>query len=568
MSDEMILDQFFEQSNRIDTDRYFTDDQWAWLPDTSGGGNSITQSLYFDTLALRAQLVDWQSAYLSLPIILTTGNSTAFTLNPYTVGSQLAFKTSVLDLINSVIVNTGSGQNLVNDTNVHLINAMKLIIDQSTNWMTTSAPELMYAKSTANSSDPTINTGFMQRIQYLLQQCSLGTGSTTASTLAFQAILPLRYLHDVFCKLGMSINTHFQIQFGLNFTNGAVYNSGAGLINNYAPIMCASTTALPGAFSTAYPTINVGNSLSNGNNVSGLNTPTSRIYYRQFKLSPSEAQRLADVFQASFSKYIQFTVTDWSPFLSSDTIISNGSNTIVNKLVSPSTVRPQRMWVLPFPTQGLKNPLCPAPYITTGALTGTNCSINNIQYFTNSLITNYEHYQLVLQNTPGYNIDSQEGNTINYFDWLGGALPAYTVSALTFVPTVSGATAGTGTAVTTNFEVANGLIGTQGNNNTGTSYRIYIFDISKIKDRLRSPNDSVSIQFTSNQVADSSSGNVWWTTGVVSGQTGATGSGTTGRNPNTGLQGCDYYYLVERENALKISYSTSSVSYSVGINQI
>ena len=487
MSDAHIVEKFFESSNKIRSNKDFTDDQWQFLNATSDGG-SITDTVYFDTLSLRTQLVDWESAYLVLPLDMYNGSGagTAYPDVPLQgANNELALKGSVLSLINSVVVNTGSGQNLVNDTQLHLINNLKLLLDQSTNWVTTEGPQLCYAKDTANSPLRASNAGVSLRNEYMLQQSTFGQ---VAGHMYFPAVIPLRHLHSVFKEMGMSINTHFQMNFGLNFMARSVCTAAAGAspanyIKDFVPFTVGTTTV--------YPTINIG--------YNGL--PTPRLYYRNLKLSPEQSQRLATTMSGGFKKHIHFNVTDISPITPTDRNQGNGVNSVsVQKTVSPSSVQPQRLFVLPFQTGALTSASYPAPWICTGYLRDTQVKVNNESYFKNPLANDYEHFQEVLRSMPGAGIDSQEGNQLSYYDFAGDHVI------------------------------------------TGATYRIHVFDIDRLKDRLRSPNDAVSIEFSTTK----------YSPGVYN---------TTSTTNN------DFIYLVEREQQIVIDYSTSNVEYTLGIQR-
>ena len=479
MSDQSIVDKFFREDEIHRPEKFLVDDQWQYL-DSTAPGPSITNQVQFDTLALKPQLVDWQSAYLALPLRLTSSiyNSVGpvglqYTLNPAT--TQLALKASVLSLIYSCVLSTGSGQQIVSDQQIHLINNLRLLIDRSVNWMNSEAVELCYAKDVANSAATGTNAGALARCTYMMQQSELVSGpaggpTTPANGIEYTAIIPLRLIHEVFEAMGMQLNTHFQIQFGLNFQNNS-----ATIVNNFSP-----WTANAG---TDAPYVSIGNSV----------IPCPRIYYRSLTLSPDYVEKLASTYSGKFNKKISFRVTDVSPLLGTDTIAAT-VGTAVNKTVSSSSVRPQRLWVLPFESGHLQGQIKPAPFECVGKLKNIQVMVNNQAYFKNPLQTQYECWQEVLRCHPGYTINSQEGNQLNFGDFLGPATPA-TLNAGAISP--------------------------------------YIFDISRIKDRLRSPNDAVTITFSA-QKADALAVN-------------------------------DVYYLVEREQHVAFDFAGGGVAYKTGI---
>jgi hypothetical protein len=478
MSDEEIFAQFMSTTNKMDRSRYVTEDSWRYTTELSGAGG-VTNRLKFDTKALKSSVVDWASMYLMLPLGLKS-STVLYTLNPTT--TQLAIKASLLSLIYSCVLNSGSGTNLgVNDTGLHLINNVRLLLDQSVNWSNSMGPELCYAKDTFNSPDTTIdaeaNTGARLRATYMFNQSRIVTTTTAnVNIIEFNAIIPLRYIHDIFQQIGLSVNTHMQVEFGLNFLNGT--NT---IINGYAPFTVGNDTD--------YPVISVGNS----------QFPVPRLYYRSFTLNAMMAEKVSSMVSRGFKKRIYFTCTDTATPLSTDTVAGAAAPALVpfSKTVSTSTVNPLRLIVLTTQAGALANDALPSPFVCTGKLVYSQIKIQDTNYFNSPLESDFEHWAEIIRALPGYGENSQMGGQINFNDFLGDA---------------SSATLG-GTA----------------------AYRIYTFDIDRIRPRLLNPNSACEIQFQSNKV-----------------QLG------------TALDTTTFYYLVEREQTLDIDYSTSEVSFSVG----
>ncbi len=467
MSDQSIIDQFYRSSNKFVYDSPFVGDTWQFLSDVTAG-QGITNTIKFDTKTFSTLLVDYQSAYLAIP--LTLKNSGVPYIKAAGAGGDICIKSSILSLINSVTLATAGGFTLVNDENIHLINNLRLLLDQSTNWMTTEAADMWYAPDVINSNQRSANDGANQRAQYMMNQAKINADDNIEVTVR----IPLRYIHEVFNELGMQCNSTFRLEFGLNFLNNT-----ASVVNGFTPFSVFT--------GTDYPIISIGNS----------DQTDVRLYFRQINLNASETARLSNHLSRGFTKEITFRCAELSPLLGSD--INQPVASAVNKVVTPNVVKPLRLFVVPLVTGKLQSKDVSGATLWNAPLTFTDgqVKINTTTLFNDRLQEPFEFWQEVQRNMPGYEINSQMGNQLS-FDM--------------FMANVTASNPAT----------------------DPVAYRYYIFDVSKTQSRLRSPTDPVSVTFFAQRSEDDI----------------------------TTLAG-DYYYILEREQTIKMTYDGTAYSYSV-----
>ena len=138
---------FTEQDVTADLKK-FTSSEWLYLNDLNNL-NYTSGQIKFDTLVNKDQWVIWSDSYLAVPISissLTAGHALV-------EGDPIAWKTSVLSLINSVQITTASGQSLVNDTmRVNYINNLRLLIESAWDAQVTNLTELQCWKEVSGNN--------------------------------------------------------------------------------------------------------------------------------------------------------------------------------------------------------------------------------------------------------------------------------------------------------------------------------------------------------------------------------------------------------------------------------
>lgn len=437
----------------------YTDSQWEFITDYNNGSYS-SSSVFFDTQPALNKWVVWKDAYLQVPIQVSS-SGTAYA----DATILLAMKTSVLSFLSSIQIATSSGQTIVSDNNVSLINNLRLLVEKEFEWQVEESGKLMFAKDqlttpsstavggTVPANTSTTNIGFLSRIQLFKQQSAFA-GNTFSCVLN----IPLRYVHDFFDKMSFpQINSRYQLTFG--FSTGS------------APVMNAFTSDSVGP--VVAPTCSIATASTNGVSLSNC-----RLYYKSVKFSPSLNQQLVQKLNSGYSKKVFYRVTD--TYLPAASEIGQTTGT-VQKLISASTVHPLRVWLVSPATTGIS---ASAGLLSSqAAWTNANIMINNVPYYQNSMNTISEQWTILEDQFPGSGNSNAKGGLLNYSDFIN-------------------------------------------------TYRLLCFDVSRLKDRLSDPNSAVSIQVQATRANATS---------------------------------CDYYYVVERLQAVTFQFNASETKIILGL---
>ncbi len=226
------------------------------------------------------------------------------------------------------------------------------------------------------------------------------------------------------------------------------------------------------------PTITIASAATNGTTLSAC-----RLYYKSVKFSPQLNQQLVQKLNSGYVKKVFYRVTDTYLPAAAEIAQTTGS---ISKLVSASTVRPLRVWLLAPNTQGLSSAgdgTLVGVFAFPGTFTNLQIQINNSNYYQNSLNTVAEIWSILEDQFPGSGSSNSTGGLISYADFIN-------------------------------------------------SYRLHCFDVSRSKDRLSSPNEAVSIQVSGTRVNSTS---------------------------------CDYYYIVERLQAVTMHFGASETKLVIGL---
>lgn len=444
-----MIQNLFAEAEPLNPVDEFSDSQWQYLPDY----NNLTYTngrIQFDTLPLKSQWVNYRTAYLAVPITVAaaTTDGSAWDITASTASAtEVVVKNSILSLIQGLVINTGTGTNIVNENNApQFINNIRLLVDNSVDWTNNEGALLQFNKDTvagsgntstslntpaiANLTTSTVNGGWTKRFGYIINQSLVGAIATTS--LQFTAILPLRLLHDVFEQMDFPlINLRFQMNFLTSFTSGTT-SAGA----NFFPMAATPTYSSP--------VITIANGIQ-----------TCRLYYEVIKFGPKVGEEVSRRMNAGFDKTIKFLTTDYN----TTTQVTNGNT--LTYTISPGTVRPVRIWAMLPVTASFSVPTGNAagtagydghvfPLVTCGILNNINIQVNSVNYYLNNVAAvgnDWEAYELLRQEMPGYGESNVLTGGISYSDWL-------------------------------------------------INYRIYVFNVSRAQTRLRSPNDAVSLQIT------------------------------------------------------------------------
>lgn len=481
MSDSREIKDLLTDQQYNEAVHSYVDSQFEFLNDIQMGSYSSGQAT-FDTLSLRDKWIHYHDSYLAVPI-----NIKSSTTDALVAADIIVVKRAVTDFIYGLTLSTGSGSTIVSDANIVTINQIRLLVESSFEMWQESASQLLFSKDkpapvtnaygtvAAPVSDVTTNTGLADRANWFKQSCKFAAG--VASTVVF---IPLRHIHDFFMQMDFPIiNLRLQMSFLLNmYSNENIVPALGGRVTTN---IGTTTAAIP----NAAPSLTIGEATIPGSDVKINNC---RLYYKTVKYHPEVNMQLAQKLAAGFSKSLEFRVTD--TYLPSFSEKAQGVGSIT-KLVSPSTIRPLRVWLLACPANALSSSV-PASTTTiatntgyiplavyTGQFTNANILVNNSRYYNNDLVTAADFYNILKEQFP------ENQGLVSYSDFL-------------------------------------------------TTYRLHCFDLTRLKDRLKNPNEACSLQVNATRVD------------AVS---------------------CDYYFIVERLQRVSLHMSSAESSVVVGLVQ-
>ena len=281
---QSLLDnEHFDWSTHADSQLEFITD-YNNLNYTSG-------SINFDLQTIRGRTICWRDSWLSIPITIVSSQPA----EEYNDEILFGFKQSVLDLIYGVRVTSTSGQTIVADYNISIVNNLRLLVEKDRDWYDEEGPSLMFAKDATSLSTsglgvlpphPTIalNAGFLQRVEWIKQVSSSVDGGITWTAVIS---IPLRYIHDLFAKMSWPLtNNQFQFSFMLNaYSNQALYPFNIDLDTEPPP-----------------PLVTIGGPAGAQQNC--------RLYYKSITLSGEVQTTMAARMAAGFTKQVYFRCTD------------------------------------------------------------------------------------------------------------------------------------------------------------------------------------------------------------------------------------------------------------------
>lgn len=412
--------------NQRVTQKDYADVAWQYLNDQNNGNYS--NMIQFNTSTLKPYFVDYHNAYIYMPMTVQANMSEANAL-AYNGAEAIAFRDSILELFQSLIVTTDTGMTIVNENlSMLYINMIRLRIENSMEWFNVMGGQLhmancidkwldtsdavaapntftgitnyvnetwltnvadsgtagiwndpnKYKKTLQNGEtlitnlNPYCNEGFRQRIGIFKNAFSYN-----ASTHSYDGVvmIPLALLHDFFKQLNIAvINIGFNFQFyltqpELQVQNFQVFMTADGVSN--IPV--------------TQPLISYGRA-----NVNSFGAGL-RLYYRNVKFNAADSERIKGKLQENFTKSINFISTDFIPDRSSlGTMFSNAVGMINTKQthafqqeIATSVVYPLRVWILCYPDVAITGakganrwPLTYTPFY----IDDLNVNINNNPY--------------------------------------------------------------------------------------------------------------------------------------------------------------------------------------------
>lgn len=190
-------------------DSVFNKREWLYINDTNTTYDQGTSIIETTSLSNNSKFLDYNSGYLSVPILITlTSNEAAITgiadtgTLPYT--KSIGFKQSFLSMINSITVDL-NGQPMVQQNQlIDIYNHFRLLTSESwtsqNRWSTIgfypdvstvagfSSDSSIYAPANQPANNSALNTGFTERIKYILDDAG-STFSGDADSLLNKLIL-------------------------------------------------------------------------------------------------------------------------------------------------------------------------------------------------------------------------------------------------------------------------------------------------------------------------------------------------------------------------------------------
>jgi len=527
MSDQLQMTNMLAGDNIDELLQQYTDSQWGYLPDNNQG--SYSQYIQFNTETLKNMWNCWHDNMVMVPLTISSSAFTGpFGYTPFgaPVNVQLGsgtgpygspgmdiicFKSNATALFGRIQVNTNTQTNIIDDNQTNFINAVRPALEHTRDWLESESQELMYSLDnypttqfpfsfTVTAGGGTypagisavaplifapsgagttltnlyVNQGFYQRFLYFSNQFTY-TPNTAYNVTGTGGV----YTGNVFLKLCDVHDFFRQMNFPIINNPWIVYfylnffNRGTGIptFPAFNFFQVSGTNTI--AQIPVVPTIQIGN---------GINS-ACQLYFKSVKFPPNIAEQIASKMASGYSKKINYISTEFFNPLNNQPLASQQGYT---QLITSTAVRPLRVWMLPYQTGTLGTYTSLGPQVTNCVLKGVNLKINNENYFLQTLNLPQEFYNQVRECMVGYGVSDEIGSLMSYVNW-----------------------------------------------NATTTY--YVFNVSRIQDRLKSPNDSVSIQIQ------------------------YTISSSPGNNANV-----DIYYLIEKLYSVRFDVSSADTRVIVG----
>ena len=371
MSDSLEINSLVTNESFNQDLMSFSDAQWEWISDYNNGNYSSNQ-INFQTQQLVSKWVDYYNGYLAIPVKITSSGTA------YTQATEICPKALVSSFLTGLLLQTASGQTLVNDTNLQFINHIRSAVEMTVQEYDSVGPELFWYKDEVELQSATTgvknpiadsdkNLGFLKRIVAFKETLKWNDSDKSFTTVLS---IPLRFIHDVFMQMKFPL---INISFNMSFTF-----SGAGQDTYFRPLMVESGAA---PVVTIYP----------GAQFPGTQTTLNacRMYFRSVKFSPSLAQKLAQELKNGLTKELNFRISDFYSY-------NNGAkvdSSTISHLISPSTIAPIRCWVVAPDNGSLTSSNGLANYV--GLFSNINMLVNNTRYYSNDLATSRDCWEVV-----------------------------------------------------------------------------------------------------------------------------------------------------------------------------
>lgn len=448
----------------------YTDVQYEYINDLQQGVYS-GNIVSFDTLSLREKWICWKDAYLAVPITISSGDLK--TPTPFT-GTEfpLAFKRSAADIINGLTLQTGNGATIVSDQNIQLVNHIRNLVEMSYQDWLTQTGDLLFQK------DESKNQTVVGNVEPPSTADNVGLAKRTSWTKMDSKFAANTYSTVLTIPLRFIHDIFMKLDFpvcNLRLLFTFYLNTAtSGVALN--PIVC-SYAALPPPIPSAVVNVTSGGSFAG----SAQTLTGCRLYYKVVKFSPQINRMLAQKLQNGFVKNVPFRITD--TYLASGSDVNVAASSSVDKLVSSSTTAPLKVWFLAPPTGTVTGPNQGNTLsVYRGKLRNANILVNNSRYYDQNLDTPRMFYEILKNQMEGSDI--HEG-LISFNDFIN-------------------------------------------------AYALHCFDLTRLGNKMSSPNEAVSLQVQATRDSDGVS--------------------------------ADHHYVVERLQKVSFNLSAGESSVVVGLN--
>lgn len=440
------------------TQRDYSDVQWQYIQDQNGG--NFSNMVQFNTTILKTYFIDYHNAYIALPFQVTSAGAA------YNGSEALAFRSSILQLINQLMVTTESGMTLVNENySPYYINAIRLHLENNTDFFDVMGGQLQMASSIDkwldvqtpgvvnsflknadrlavdwNTANHPVGTGAVMNDanKFLTTTITAGTGLAPAPPLTF-VTGENKYCNPAFLqRIGIFKNMFDFDGGGVAPTNSyygtamiplsllhdffrqfniAVINLGLqlqlfltqpdGIVQNLQVMMTGA-----GVNSTVIgqPIITYG--------LRSKVMTGARLYVRNVKFNAADSIRMNAKLSENFTKSINFLSTDYIPDRSA--VAHNISDAISGEQfqqeIVSSVVYPLRVWMLCYPDVALSSdpaalrwPLSSCPFYLDNA----NMLINGVPIWKLSQKWPQDHWEMIKSQFP-----SESSTVVTYSDYI------------------------------------------------------------------------------------------------------------------------------------------------------
>jgi hypothetical protein len=361
--DFIQIEELYQSSTR-EPNKNFALSQWKNLRDNNL--MNYTNNINFDMQDIKKQRVILRDSFLQIPYTVQSATATALQAD-----SVFGWKGSSLSLFSGIIVEHVGNSTLVNENygTMHMINNIRLLTESDydlydselrqiaffkddTNNITAGTNEFTTTAGAFSARNAAYNSALKKRMTAMNLTFDAGTGIFSGT-----AIIPLKYVHDLFDKLDFPCsNLHLSIKLLLN-------------------------TAQTGA---QYPCMYHGTAAHDQPVVVNIAGPTY-LWYRTVNFKGEDEARYMNEMNSGLSKTIKFISTE-SIRRSQDNATNNQEVIIGNSMKNVL-----RVWNIPFsrnelnPTAGATSNTNLTPMVCTNSLSNYNLIVDGTQYYENNI---------------------------------------------------------------------------------------------------------------------------------------------------------------------------------------